>query len=188
MSTASARNRTMTADQLLALPGEGRGELIAGVLHEMVPAGGDHGIVALEVGGQLREYARRNGGHAFAAETGFLLASNPDTVRAPDAAYVGPEAAQAVGSSPGFWPGSPDLAAEVVSPGDTFTEVHEKALAWICAGCKVVLVIDPSARRVTRYRATDDVTTYTGEQQVDCAPAMPGFAPTADGLLGKPGE
>jgi Uma2 family endonuclease len=174
----------MTADQLLTLPGEGRRELVEGVLCEMGPAGGDHGIVAAEIGGLLREYRQQHGGRSFAAETGFLLARNPDTVRAPDAAYVGRERTRAVERSPGFWPGPPDLAAEVVSPGDTHTDVHEKALAWVSAGCKVVLVVDPIARHVTRYRATDDVATFSDEQTVDCATAMPGFTPTVATLLG----
>src|SRR5947209_8617935 len=184
MSTARAHGGMMTADELLTLPGDGRRELVEGVLHEMGPAGGDHGAAASEVGALLHEYRRRHGGRSFAAETGFVLARNPDTVRAPDAAYVGPDRARTVGRSPGFWPGPPDLAAEVVSPGDTFSAVHEKAIAWISAGCKVVLVIDPSAGRVTRYRAADDVTIFAGAQRVECAPAMPGFMPTADELVG----
>lgn len=77
---------------------------------------------------------------------------------------MGPERARKFPRSPGFWPGAPDLAAEVVSPTDTYTEVHEKG-------------------RVVRYRATDDVATFADEQPVDCAPAMPGFAPTVAMLL-----
>lgn len=184
MPSAPSETQAITAAELLTLQLEGRKELVDGVLREMGPAGGDHGTVAMEVGAQLREYARLHGGRAFAAETGFLLARDPDTVRAPDAAYVGSDKARSVGRSPGFWPGPPDLAAEVVSPQDTFTEVHEKALAWISAGCSVVLVIDPTARHVTRYRATDDVVAFANEQQVDCTPAMPGFVPTVDALAG----
>lgn len=76
---------------------------------------------------------------------------------------------------------------EVVSPGDTYSEVHGKALAWVAAGCGVVLVVDPKGRRVTRYRAAHDVVVFAGDQPVDCAPAMPGFAPTASKLLGAQG-
>lgn len=175
----------MTADELLALRGDGRRELIEGELREMEPAGGNHGIVALEIGALVREYARAHGGRAFAAETGFRLASDPDTVRAPDAAYVSAAAARAVGSSPGFWPGAPDLAAEVVSPGDSYSEVHEKALGWLAAGSTIVLVADPAAGHVTRYRSAADVSVLAADEAVDCAPAMPGFAPTAAALLAR---
>ena len=164
--------------------GDGRRELIEGVVREMVPAGADHGTVAWEIGGLLRDYVRANGGRGFAAETGFRLATDPDTVRAPDAAYVTAEHAQSVGSSPGYWPGAPDLAVEVVSPSDTYTEVHQKALFWLAAGCRVVLVVDPGAADVSRHRSRDDSATFSGDQAVDCEPAMPGFAPTAAALLG----
>jgi Uma2 family endonuclease len=172
--------RTLTAEDLLGMPGAGRRELIEGVLHEMPPAGGDHGAVASEIGGLLREYRKAHGGRTFAAETGFLLGRQPDTVRAPDAAYVTAEHARRVGSSPGYWPGAPDLAVEVVSARDA--DMHEKALSWLGAGCRVVLVVDPGTGRVTRYRTPSDVVVLSGEQPVDCAPAMPGFAPAAGSL------
>lgn len=184
MSTVSSR-RTLTATELLALNGPARTELIEGVLHEMPPASGDHGRVALTVGGLLRAHAAETGGAAFAAETGFRLQAEPDTVRAPDAAYVTPEHAARVGRSPGFWPGAPDLAVEVVSPNDTYSELQAKALGWLEHGSGVVLVIDPDARRVTRYRATDDIVVLSGGQAVDCAPAAPGFAPTVAELLAR---
>lgn len=182
MATASVK--LITAEELLAMQGDGRRELIDGILYEMPPAGGEHGKRALDAGVLLHGYAREHGGEAFGAETGFMLARDPDTMRAPDAAYIGPKRADEIGPTPGYLPGPPDLAVEVVSPNDTFSEVHEKALAWVAAGCGVVLVVDPSGRRVTRYRATDDVTAFAGNQPIDCAPAMPGLAPTAAQLLG----
>lgn len=163
--------------------GDGRRELIEGVVHEMEPTGGEHGQIAARVSTLIDLYAHEHGGVAFAAETGFRLASDPDTVRAPDAAYVNAVDAERVGRTRAYWPGAPDLAAEVVSPRDRSTEVHAKALAWLAAGAAVVLVCDPQAATVTRYRAATDVTVHSGEQPVDCAPAMPGFAPTADALL-----
>jgi Uma2 family endonuclease len=182
MSSASL-TRPVTAEELLVMQGEGRRELIEGVVREMPPAGGDHGTIAGEIGGLLREYRRAHGGRIFGAETGFMLARSPDTVRAPDAAYVSEDHAKRVGASPGYWPGAPDLAVEVVSPSDTYTEVHVNALAWLAGGASVVLVVDPAARQVTRYRAADDLVVLAGEQPVDCAPAMPGFAPPAEALL-----
>ena len=173
----------MTADELLVMPGDARRELVEGELHEMTPAGADHGRVALRIGRLIDEYADQHGGHAFAAETGFRLASDPDTVRAPAAAYVGRTRAQAVGPSPGYWPGAPDLAVEVVSPGDTYHDVHEKALMWLSAGAGVVLVADPAAGHITRYRSPTEIAVFDGEQEVDCAPAAPGFAPAAASLL-----
>src|SRR3712207_6832516 len=82
----------MTADELLALPDNGmRRELVAGELHEMPPAGGDHGYVGVRAVYRLASFLEQHpevGGGLFAAETGFRIFRDPDTVRAPDVAYV----------------------------------------------------------------------------------------------------
>jgi Uma2 family endonuclease len=71
-------------------------ELVAGELCVMVPPGAEHGRVAATVAGLLFAHARQTGaGVTFAAETGFLLARDPDTARAPDAAFVTTERAEA---------------------------------------------------------------------------------------------
>jgi Uma2 family endonuclease len=142
------------AEELLAMPDDGyRYELIQGELRRTPPAGGPHGNAAMEIGSRLAEYVRAEKlGVVFAAETGFRLTSNPDTVRAPDAAFVSRERIERIGIPKGYWPGAPDLAVEVVSPGDTFTEVAEKVIDWLTAGTKMVLVLNPEKRTVSVYR------------------------------------
>jgi Uma2 family endonuclease len=163
----------------------GRWEVLAGAVNVMPPAGGDHGTVSLRVARLIDEYVERAGGRGFGAETGFVLEEHPLTMRAPDAAYVSEDHAAAIGASPGFWPGAPDLAVEVVSPTDTYREVHEKALHWLEHATAVVLVVDGPAGLVTRYRSASDIAVIAGEEPVDCSPAMPGFAPPAARLLGR---
>jgi len=126
--------------------------------------------------GSCSAISKRQAGRGFAAETGFLLARNPDTVRAPDAAFVTRERAERVGRVVGYWPGPPDLAVEVVSPGDAYSELHDKALAWLAAGTHVVLVVDPATRRVTVYRSPTDVKVRARDEAVDCSDVLPGFA------------
>ena len=119
----------------------------------MAPAGGPHGRVAGKAFlrlGMLVDSAEL--GEVFAAETGFKLASNPDTVRAPDVAFVSRERIERIGIPDGYWPGAPDLVIEVVSPGDTFTEVEEKVIEWLAAGCRMVIVLDPRKRTASVYR------------------------------------
>jgi Uma2 family endonuclease len=91
----TATGQRMTAEELMLLPDRGvRYELVAGELHELPPAGGDHGYVTLEAGYRLRDFLQQHaevGGGLFAAETGFRLSRAPDTVRAPDVAYVATE-------------------------------------------------------------------------------------------------
>jgi Uma2 family endonuclease len=98
--------RLATADELLHHPRDGRRyELVAGEIRRMSPAGSVHGAVAMKLGVLLAQHViAQRLGRAFAAETGFVLARNPDTVRAPDAAFVRRERLAAE-LPRGFWPG-----------------------------------------------------------------------------------
>jgi hypothetical protein len=110
----------VTADELFHMPDDGfRYELVQGELRRMNPAGNVHGRIAVRITWRLAQYVEENRlGTVYAAETGFRLASDPDTVRAPDVAFVSQARVEAVGEVEGFWPEAPDLAVEVVSPGD----------------------------------------------------------------------
>ena len=103
-----------------------RRELVRGEVREVAPAGDEHGEFAMTVGVHLSQHVRaRQLGRTYAAETGFIIARDPDTVRAPDAAFVRQEVIDATGRFRGFRAGAPDLAIEVISPGDSYTEVKE---------------------------------------------------------------
>src|SRR4051812_33275237 len=114
----AARPVLLTADEFLRIADDGmRRELVRGEVREMSPAGSRHGRVGATILSRLESYVREHGfGVVFNADTGFRLASNPDTVRAPDVAFVSRERADRVGDVEEFWPGAPDLAVEVVSP------------------------------------------------------------------------
>jgi Uma2 family endonuclease len=167
-----------TAEELLKLPtGEGkRYELIKGRLHVMCAAGFEHGHIAMAAGWLLSSHVRATGsGIALSAETGFILERHPDTVRAPDAAFVSQARLDAVGITPGFWPGgAPDLAIEVVSPEDSRRYVREKALDWLEGGAVAVLVLHPRSRSASVYRAGGDVQT-SSDGTLDLSDAVPGW-------------
>ncbi|NQT38847.1 MAG: Uma2 family endonuclease [Planctomycetes bacterium] len=168
----------VTADQLLRMPDDGhRHELVAGVLRKMVPAGWKHGAVAGGLHGRLEQHVREHGlGQVFAAETGFLLTRDPDTVRAPDIAFIQKVRFEAAKSADAFWPGSPDLAVEVISPGDTISDVDDKVRMWLDAGTSVVWVVNPKWRNVTVYRSPTDIRTLTENEQLDGGDVVPGFS------------
>jgi Uma2 family endonuclease len=173
----AVRAPASTAEDLWDLPHDGfRHELVEGELRMMVPPGAEHGRVAATVVGLLFAHVRETGaGVTFATETGFLLNSDPDTVRAPDAGFVASERANAVGRTEKYWPGAPDFAAEVISPGDTFAEVEAKALGWLAAGTSLVLVLDPARRTATAYRGHGDVRIHSGDETLDLSDAVPGW-------------
>lgn len=144
--------RLFTADELLRLPGDGsRYELVRGELRKMSPAGSKHGRVAARILIRLGTFVEQHGlGVVYAAETGFVLGRSPDTVRAPDVAFV---RAERVVNADGFYPAAPDLAVEVLSPSDSFSEVQEKTHEWLQAGTRAVVLVDPAKRLVTVQRA-----------------------------------
>lgn len=167
----------VTADELLYMPDDGfRYELVQGELRQMTPAGNVHGRVVMNFGISLGSYIKEhNIGVVYAAETGFKLATNPDTVRAPDVAFVSRARVEAVGEVEGFWPGAPDLAVEVISPGDGYADVEEKVFDWLDAGTKMVVVVNPRQRSATAYRSQTDIIALTEADVLNGADVVPGF-------------
>jgi Uma2 family endonuclease len=172
-----ASSTPMTAETLLRMSGKGvRYELIEGALKTREPAGHNHGRIAATVTGSLIVHVHAHQlGVVYAAETGFLISRDPDTVRAPDVAFVRWERAEQSGSSSGYFPGAPDLAVEVISPGDTYGEVDEKAAAWLHAGTEMVLCLNPRYQTVTIYKSPDDITILTREEILDGGSVVPGW-------------
>ena len=127
----STAAKMVTADELLAMGDIGRCELIYGELVMMSPAGLEHGVVAMRFGRFLSAYVEDHHlGICPAAETGYKIESNPDLVRAADASFIRKE--RLTGPiTRGYFEGVPDLAIEVVSPGDTKREVAEKVNMWL---------------------------------------------------------
>ncbi len=104
----SSQVQLMTADELLTLPrGEFRYELVKGKLKKMSPAGHHHGKIIIRLTVPLAQHVKANQqGEIYAAETGFKLTSHPDTVLAPDIAFIVQERVEAVGETRGYWPGA----------------------------------------------------------------------------------
>ena len=175
--------RPVTAEELLEIPNDGlRRELVRGEVRTMAPAGNVHGRIAMNVGTPLDQHVRTNGlGVVFAAETGFKIFDNPDTVRAPDTAFVRQERIEAVGEIEGYWPGAPDLAVEVVSPNDRFAEAEEKVADWLAAGTRTVLIANPRGETVTVRRSEREALILPEGETIEGGEVVPGWTlPVAD--------
>jgi Uma2 family endonuclease len=182
MSTATL----VTADELLVMPtGMGkRYELVLGELRVMSPSGWRHGQVVSNLSTLLHSYIRDHDfGRGFGAETGFLLTRNPDTVRAPDFAFIAKKNIPKDDPSEAFWPGAPDLAVEVLSPGDTTREVNEKVDAWLSAGSAAVWIIDPLGETVAIHRSRTDIQIRTVGETLEGGSVVPGFSCPVDELF-----
>ena len=173
----STSTRSVTADDLLQMPDDGRRyELVEGELIDMAPAGGRHGHVAMQIGWRLAEHVDKNGlGMAFAAETGFLLERSPDTVRAPDAAFIATERLPAGEITASFVDIVPDLVVEVASPGDTSSELQAKTEEWLRYGVRMVWGADPNSQSITVYSSVDDSLIFNVGNEISGDPVLPGF-------------
>ena len=173
---APAENKLITADELLRCSSGYRYELIEGELKKMAPAGFEHGNLAMEFAAELRNFVKLNKlGKVYAAETGFKLSSKPDTVRAPDAAFISQARLDEVGPVQGYWPGAPDLVAEVVSPHDLYTEVSEKVAEWLKAGCQMVVVVNPRTEQMLVHAPGADVKVLGVEDTLEGGDVVPGW-------------
>jgi Uma2 family endonuclease len=169
--------KLMTADELFEMPNDGsRYELVRGELKRMSPAGDEHGRVGMKLAIPLGYHVEQNDlGQLYLAETGFLITTNPDTVRAPDIAFVRMERIQETPKVKSYRPGAPDLAVEVTSPGDTVSEVEEKVTEWLEAGARLVWIVSPKMKAVTVYRSLTNIVTLTEKDTLDGGEVVPGF-------------
>ena len=174
MSTAA---RVTTADELLSMPDDGfRYELIEGGLIKMTPAGFEHGIITQNLSELLSQFVKKHGlGLVPTAETGFLISRDPDTVRAPDVAFVRKNQLERCGLPASYFPEAPALVVEVVSPDDTAEKVDAKIRNWLSAGSELAWVVYPGGRTVTVYRSLDEIRVLTEQDQLDGENVVPGF-------------
>jgi len=174
----------MTAEELLhtSLPDK-RVELVRGVLVVREPAGGRHGHVTARLAKRLMDVVEVGGlGTVFAAETGFLISADPDTVRAPDIAFVTSERLPDP-DVPGYPALAPDLVVEVSSPGDRPGETLTKVGEWLTAGTRLVWVVDPARRLARVYRANGSEAVLEEAESLDGEDVVPGFSCSLGAIL-----
>lgn len=168
--------KPLTVEQFERLPDDGhRLELVRGRVVRESLAGFEHGRMAARIAHYLEEYVKgRRLGIVCGAETGFLLSTEPATVRGPDAAFVRADRVPAERVR-GYFPGAPDLAAEILSPSSTAGEVRAKVRDYLEAGTRVVWVVDPEARTVAVHRARSGARILGESDELDGGDVLPGF-------------
>jgi len=173
---ADAVPEVMTADEFLSLEIPGKStELVRGRLLIHEPPGMYHG----EIAGKLAYlvgavvYPRKLG-RVFGQDTGFRIASQPDTVRAPDLAFV--RSARLPDPLPlGYADLAPDLVVEISSPGDRRGELLAKVGEWLDAGVRLAWVINPDRRQAQVYRLDGSVSIVDSDGSLDGEDVLTGF-------------
>jgi Uma2 family endonuclease len=164
----------MTAEELLRLPDDSMcHELIKGELLTMPPPGDLHGAVTMNLAGLLFIHVKANNlGIMRAAETGFKLETNPDTVLAPDIAFIARN--RAGPPVTGYRDGAPDLVVEVMSQWDSRPKVSRKATLWLELGARSVWVVDPRQRTVDVWLSNSERKLFHEDDEL-VDDTVPGF-------------
>lgn len=163
----------MTAEEFMNIDDDShRHELIKGELLTMSPVGFTHGTVTMALSMILYNHVKAHNLGVVVPEVGFKLESEPDTVLAPDIAFI---ARDRVGDiTPGFRLGAPDLAVEVMSQWDTKPQVERKAALWLELGARSVWNVNPKKRTVEVWRADSEKRLFhETDELVD--DTLPGF-------------
>ncbi len=175
--TTETSAKLMTADELLRLGADARGELIRGVFCEMTPPGAEHTEIAANLTGELYAFTKpRRLGRLAVGDMGVRLERDPDTVRAPDIAFTSAERSPLGPRITGYAEVVPDLAVEVRSPNDSRREVHDKALMWLSHGVRLVWVVHPDTRTIDVHRAEGAAATLGEDATLDGGDVLPGFS------------
>jgi Uma2 family endonuclease len=167
----------LTGEDLWKIVANGsRYELSRGELVAMTPVGIRHLAVVSNVQRVLDHYVREKNLGLVGPEGGFYLSRNPDTLRAPDVAFISKERLEKSGGIPEkFAEFPPDLAVEVLSPADTVSEVQRKVEEYLAGGVPLVWIVDPVNQKVTVYRSLQDIQILSADQELTGDPTLPGF-------------
>jgi len=183
---SAVSTKLITADELLEMGDIGRCELIYGELVMMSPAGFEHGVVAVRITRFLAQFVDQHDlGAVLAAETGFLVESKPDLVRAADVSFIRKQRVPKIAWRK-YFRGVPDLAVEVISPTDPRREIAEKVNLWLAHGTVSCWVVDPTSMTLTVHRTGQKPLRLTARDKLENEPTLPGFSLALSKIFKRP--
>jgi Uma2 family endonuclease len=172
----------LTDEEFMALSEiEGHYELINGEVVNMGNSGMEHGNITAYLCGLIELHARQKKlGVTCDSSTAFSLKSG--NKRSPDVSFIAKERLEGIKKLPkGYFQGSPDLAIEVVSPNNTFDELHQKIVEYFDNGCRLVWVINPDEKSVLVYHQPEPDKLLNVTDNLDGEDILPDFSlPVSD--------
>ncbi|MEX2264708.1 MAG: Uma2 family endonuclease [Bryobacteraceae bacterium] len=166
----------LSLEEFSQLPDDGmQHELDEGELITMPPPKFGHGVTQARLTRILSEFVERFSLGVVVTESGYLLSSDPATVRAPDVSFVRQERLELLNRRD--WPASaPDLAVEIVSPSDTAGALERKVRQYLKAGARTVWVVYPGERTLHVYEASGAARILDANQTLTADHILPGFS------------
>jgi Uma2 family endonuclease len=172
-----AHERRVTAEEFARIPNDDyHYELVEGRVVRVSPPGSRHGVLITRIAVLLAQHADAHRLGAVMTCAGAKLAADPDTVREPDIAFVRQDRIPAAGVPDGFWPGAPDLAVEIRSPGDRSSELGAKVSDYLARGVRLVWVVDPKMKTVTTHALRSTPVTRGVDDVLDAVDVVAGFS------------
>ncbi|MBM2811823.1 MAG: hypothetical protein HW416_2582 [Chloroflexi bacterium] len=169
--------KLMTAEELLNMPDDGmEHELVRGKLRTMPPPGLQHEEIAAHLVLIFGPFIKMHSLGRFFGGPGFIIERGPDTVRAPDFAFIATGRLPSGEAIAGYPELAPDFLVEVVSPGDSAAEVLDKILQWLEAGVRMAVALYPKRRSIAVYRSASDIRLLGADDVFDGGDVLPGFS------------
>lgn len=175
--TISTEKKVWTDEEFLALSKDGhRYELVNGELVDMGNSGMEHGYVACILVALLTTFVQQNKlGAVCDSSTAFTL--NNGNKRSPDVSFVSKERLKGLKRPPrGFFEGSPDLAVEILSPGNTVEEIHDKIVEYFDNDTCLVWVIHPDEKYILVYHSPEPDHLLRPQDVLEGDAIIPGFS------------
>lgn len=177
-----------SVEDLIRIPNDGvRRELYAGELVTMALAGLDDGAFSSEIAFRLNLHVKTHQlGRVVGTDVGFLLRQHPDTLVAPDVAFIRTERLTSIKKRNGYCIGPPDLAVEVISLSDRVSEVANKAKLYLDSGTIEVWIVNPRDRTISVYESGVETLKLTNNEILKERKLRAGFECLVSDLLGEP--
>jgi Uma2 family endonuclease len=136
-----------------------------------------HGLVCANIAAILWNYGRASGyGFPVSNDSAVVTERAPDTVRGADVSFYSHARWPRAQVGDKLPPVPPDVAVEVVSPGNRVGMIMKKVAEYLQVGVSLVWVVYPKQRQVVVYRANDEAPiTLNEEDTLENLPELPGF-------------
>lgn len=179
----AADTKSWTDEEFMVLPDGERYELVDGDLVLVGNSGMEHGNLGAFLARLLEIYGRRHKlGATCDSSTAFTM--NTGNRRSPDVSFVSRQRLQGLKKLPkGFFQGAPDLAVEIISPSNTFEEIHSKIVEYFESGSKLVWVVNPDEKSVLVYHQPQPDKLLTLSDTLDGENIVLGFSLAVAELL-----
>jgi Uma2 family endonuclease len=167
----------VTVEEFLALPEtEPPSELIDGEVVQKVSPNYKHGLLTSYLIGEFSAYLRRTGVGSVVNEVRHIQ-EDEERIYLPDISIVLAEKVPLRGSEMDRpLPLAPDLAVEVLSPGDRPGHVLERIDFYMRSGTALLLIVDPDTRTVRDYRPDKSPGVHRPPEIIRLDPVLPDFA------------